>query len=111
MNVIHHYRKALADKNYVADAAQEKAIMRLQDLFEELIDFKDQRSGFFKRMLNRPAVPKGVYMWGGVGRGKSFLMDSFIITYLINAKYAFIFMSLCVVFISKCKAFVVLRIP
>lgn len=77
MNVIHHYRKALADKNYVADAAQEKAIMRLQDLFEELIDFKDQRSGFFKRMLNRPAVPKGVYMWGGVGRGKSFLMDSF----------------------------------
>lgn len=77
MNVIHHYRKALAEKNYVADAAQEKAIMRLQDLFEELIDFKDQRSGFFKRMINRPDVPKGVYMWGGVGRGKSFLMDSF----------------------------------
>lgn len=77
MNVIHHYRKALAEKNYVADAAQEKAIMRLQDLFEELIDFKEQRSGFFKRMINRPEVPKGVYMWGGVGRGKSFLMDSF----------------------------------
>ncbi|CAM5198604.1 AFG1 family ATPase [Oligella ureolytica] len=77
MNVIHHYRKALAEKNYVADAAQEKAIMRLQDLFEELIDFKDQRSGFLKRMINRPDVPKGVYLWGGVGRGKSFLMDSF----------------------------------
>lgn len=77
MNVVHHYRKALAEKNYVADAAQEKAIMRLQDLFEELIDFKDQRSGFFKRMINRPDVPKGVYLWGGVGRGKSFLMDSF----------------------------------
>lgn len=83
MNVIHHYRKALSEKGYKADAAQEKAIMRLQDLFEELMDFRDQRQqrngGFFRRFAKSkdPVVPKGVYMWGGVGRGKSFLMDSF----------------------------------
>jgi len=35
------------------------------------------RPFFHKRLINRPAVPRGLYMWGGVGRGKSFLMDSF----------------------------------
>jgi cell division protein ZapE len=36
-----------------------------------------RRSSTFKRLINRPDVPRGVYLWGGVGRGKSFLMDSF----------------------------------
>ncbi|MEW6763521.1 MAG: cell division protein ZapE, partial [Pseudomonadota bacterium] len=44
---------------------------------DDWVQYKAQRSSAFKRLINRPDVPKGVYMWGGVGRGKSFLMDSF----------------------------------
>jgi cell division protein ZapE len=45
--------------------------------YDDWVAYKAQRSSAFKRLINRPDVPKGVYMWGGVGRGKSFLMDSF----------------------------------
>jgi cell division protein ZapE len=36
-----------------------------------------QRSSLFGKLLKRPEIPRGVYMYGGVGRGKSFLMDCF----------------------------------
>ncbi|MFL9923464.1 cell division protein ZapE [Herbaspirillum lusitanum] len=77
MNVREFYDHALAERGYTSDEAQQRAIDRLQRAYEEWVDFKAQRSSTFKRLINRPDVPRGVYMWGGVGRGKSFLMDSF----------------------------------
>jgi cell division protein ZapE len=72
-----HVHATLSSRGYTADAAQRRAIERLQRLFEEWSDFKSQRSNALKKLVNRPALPRGVYLWGGVGRGKSFLMDSF----------------------------------
>jgi cell division protein ZapE len=77
MNVREFYDHALAERGYQADEAQRRAIDRLQRSYDEWVAYKSQRSSTFKRLINRPDVPRGVYMWGGVGRGKSFLMDSF----------------------------------
>jgi cell division protein ZapE len=77
MNVEEFYQNALQQRDFKADPAQRRAVDRLQRSYEEWVAFKGQRSNSFKRLINRPEVPRGVYMWGGVGRGKSFLMDSF----------------------------------
>ncbi len=71
------YRATLDARGYTADAAQQAAADRLQRLYSELLEFKVARTGTFRRMLSRAAPPRGVYFWGGVGRGKSFLMDCF----------------------------------
>lgn len=75
--VMEFYEQALAQRGFIADPAQRLAVERLQRGFDDWVAFKAQRSSTFKRLINRPEVPRGVYLWGGVGRGKSFLMDSF----------------------------------
>ncbi|WP_299451949.1 cell division protein ZapE [uncultured Pigmentiphaga sp.] len=80
MNVREYYEHAIAERGFKPDAAQRAAIDRLQRYYDEWVEFKSLRSNVLKRLLNRPGVPRGVYMWGGVGRGKSFLMDAFYAT-------------------------------
>jgi cell division protein ZapE len=77
MNVQEFYQHSLAQRGYQSDPAQQRAVDRLQQAYEDWVHFRGQRSSTFKRLINRPDVPRGVYLWGGVGRGKSFLMDSF----------------------------------
>ena len=71
------YKALLDARGYVADAAQLTAARALQALYTNLLAFKVNRGSTFKRLLSPPKPPKGVYFWGGVGRGKSFLMDCF----------------------------------
>ena len=75
-----HLENALAQRGYALDAAQQQAAARLQQLYEDWIDYKVQRSNALMKLLVRPPVPRGVYLWGDVGRGKSFLMDAFFAT-------------------------------
>lgn len=57
------------------DPDQRATVMRLDALAAEFAD-QPARGGLFSRLLRKsPAAPRGVYMWGGVGRGKSMLMD------------------------------------
>jgi cell division protein ZapE len=77
MNVQQFYQHALSQRGFKSDQAQQRAVDRLQHAYEEWVHFKARRSSGLKRLINRPDVPRGIYLWGGVGRGKSFLMDSF----------------------------------
>jgi len=71
------YARALDAKGFQADPAQLLAVERLQGLYESLMRFKVARSNKIRRVISKPVVPRGVYFWGGVGRGKSFIMDCF----------------------------------
>jgi len=67
----------LSARGYRADGSQLAALDRLERLDEAWRAYKAQRSNALKKLIARPPVPRGVYLWGGVGRGKSFLMDAF----------------------------------
>ena len=71
------YEAELAARGYASDPAQLHAIDVLERCATEWAAYKGQRSNAFKKLIHRPAIPRGVYMHGGVGRGKSFLMDCF----------------------------------
>jgi len=62
-----------------ADPAQQRAVARLQLLHEALLAYRPPaRRGRLARLLgaeHAPAMPRGLYLWGPVGRGKSMLMD------------------------------------
>ncbi len=77
MSVRQTYEAELANRGYAADPAQLRAIEALERCATEWTAFKAKRSNALKKLINRPDVPRGVYMFGGVGRGKSFLMDCF----------------------------------
>ena len=78
-DVVSLYQETLAKRGFVTDSSQWRAVERLQLLYEEWTAYKAKRSSALKRLLARPPLPKGVYLWGPVGRGKSFLMDAFFL--------------------------------
>ncbi len=81
MNVREFYEDAVARRGFTDDPAQQRAVDRLQRLDDDFVAFKKKRANAFLKVLDESIVhsrpPRGVYLWGGVGRGKSFLMDAF----------------------------------
>jgi cell division protein ZapE len=74
------YRRRVERGDLSADPAQARAVEALERLYRELLDATAHR-GWRARVAQltgqRRATVRGLYLWGGVGRGKTFLMDLF----------------------------------
>ena len=71
------YEAELKARGFQSDPAQLRAVEALPRCADDWAAYKARRSSRLKKLFNRPDIPRGVYMYGGVGRGKSFLMDCF----------------------------------
>lgn len=77
MGVRELYQKTLRERGFTADPAQLAAVDALERCETEWETYLSRRRNAVTRLLIKPPIPHGVYMFGGVGRGKSFLMDGF----------------------------------
>ena len=77
MSVQQVYERELQQRGYESDPAQLRAVASLERCATDWSHYKAKRSNSLKKMIFHPEIPRGVYMYGGVGRGKSFLMDCF----------------------------------
>ncbi len=81
------YAARVEDGTLTPDPAQEEALPLLDDIREHLLAAKAKRKGLLGGLFHKPdEVPSGLYLWGGVGRGKSMLMDLFIEHLQIDGK-------------------------
>ena len=76
------YQEDLAKPEFQHDPAQEDAVRRLQALYERLVIVEERHQSVLFRIKRRfrsgrAQPPQGLYFWGGVGRGKTYLMDTF----------------------------------
>lgn len=75
------YQQDLENEGFSHDPAQAAAVRELDALFQRLVGrHRERRSlpGRLARRLKRRVTPeRGLYFWGGVGRGKTYLMDAF----------------------------------
>ncbi len=84
------YADFLQQSGFYQDPAQQQAILLLDKLQAQLqavetTGFEKLRNLFSRTNVSAPKT-RGLYFWGGVGRGKTFLMDIFFETLALKAK-------------------------
>jgi cell division protein ZapE len=78
MTPLARYKADLARPDFFHDPAQEKAVRHLQRLYDDLVAGDQAKPGLLGKLLKKTPEPiKGLYFWGGVGRGKTYLVDTF----------------------------------
>lgn len=78
MTVTDLYRARLAEGHLRPDPAQEALLPELQRVADDLIAQAPAPRGLGRLFRRAPDPVRGLYIWGGVGRGKSMLMDLFV---------------------------------
>jgi cell division protein ZapE len=87
MQIREAWEKSLLREGHVRDDAQAATVARLEALQRALERHEQRSTGWLTRLFGgTPAPVQGLYIWGSVGRGKTFLMDLFFETLAINAK-------------------------
>lgn len=84
MSPLQRYQRDLESNDITADAAQRALVDELQNLYELILRARSDTSGPLTRLMRRlfpsrrdNSPVQGLYIWGGVGRGKTYLMDLF----------------------------------
>ena len=85
MTPLEKYQQDLNQEGFMHDSAQQNAVEHLDDLYRRFLELKAPQAPikkswkrFFKMDEPQKIVPeKGLYFWGGVGRGKTYLVDTF----------------------------------
>ncbi|MBF5055260.1 AFG1-like ATPase [Alcanivorax sp. 521-1] len=77
MTPLEKYQADLTRPEFVRDPAQEQAVRALDHLYQKLCQARAPAGLLAKLRKQKRQPEKGLYMWGGVGRGKTYLMDIF----------------------------------
>ncbi len=86
-SLVDMYAEQVACGSLQADAAQQAILPVLDDIRRHLEQATPRRRGVLGGLFHAPKdVPQGLYLWGGVGRGKSMLMDLFVASVDIKQK-------------------------
>jgi cell division protein ZapE len=82
------YAGEIAKRGFSADPAQLAAVRQLERLRAELAEAAAAPLGrrILRGLTSNGGAPRGVYLWGGVGRGKTWLMDLFYASLTLAAK-------------------------
>lgn len=80
------YDARVADGSLTPDPAQQAVLPVLEDIRIWLEAQTERKRGFFGLFAKASEPPRGLYLWGGVGRGKSMVMDLFVAATASTAK-------------------------
>ena len=86
LSPLQRYEQTIKNDDFTRDEQQYQAMCYLDELYYQLNVSAQRKKGFFSFLKAKPVAPKGLYMWGGVGRGKTWMMDLFYDSLTIDRK-------------------------